>query len=372
MATFVPAMRAKMGDLEYFVSAVTLGEAARMIDYVEEIDDWTSETPSQLKLQRKLNIQRVEREMVPYLTTSKHRFYSSLTVEIRPAPFGENEGTIAFERLQSFPGGIEFGTLTLDGTESLYALDGQHRLKSIERAIRHKPELARDHISLILVPFRDITRSQTLFSDLNRYAKPPSKSLSLLFSHDDPIARVAKTLADQVPLLRNRTNMETTSLSSNSRYFITLSTLHEMTKAFLGDRPLADGESESSAVADQSEIWGELTKAFVEWGMVAAGEEHPAYLRQQFLHMHGVAHQGIGRAVARARAQLGPGWREAVATLGRLDWRLTNLEWHGVALHGGRVHNTDTSVRMLSELLQVKLGLRAPRARTPVSAAVQQ
>src|SRR3954454_24414230 len=110
MPTFVPAMRARMGDLDYFVSAVTLGEAARMIEYVEDVDDWTSETPSQLKLQRKLNIQRVEREMVPYLTTSKHRFYSSLTVEIRPAPFGEDEGTVAFERQHSFPGGIEFGT----------------------------------------------------------------------------------------------------------------------------------------------------------------------------------------------------------------------------------------------------------------------
>ena len=52
MATYIPAIRTQMGGLEYFVSAVTLGEAARLIDYVEEIDGWTTETPPQLRLQR--------------------------------------------------------------------------------------------------------------------------------------------------------------------------------------------------------------------------------------------------------------------------------------------------------------------------------
>ncbi|HZR01160.1 MAG TPA: DNA sulfur modification protein DndB, partial [Chloroflexota bacterium] len=86
MATYVPAIRSRMGDLEYFVSTVTLGEAARMVEFVEQVDDWTSETPPELKLQRKLNVQRVEREMVPYLVGSDDHFYSALTVEIRPAP----------------------------------------------------------------------------------------------------------------------------------------------------------------------------------------------------------------------------------------------------------------------------------------------
>jgi len=34
-----------MGDLDYFVSVITFGEAARMVEYVEEADGWTSETP---------------------------------------------------------------------------------------------------------------------------------------------------------------------------------------------------------------------------------------------------------------------------------------------------------------------------------------
>src|SRR5215207_3798636 len=204
MATFIPAFHARMGDLDYFVSVVTLGEATRLVQYVEEVDGWTTETPPELKLQRKLNLQRVERELVPYLVGGDDHFYSALTVEIRPTPSDEGVEELAFEPKDSFAGGLGFGTLTLDGTETLYALDGQHRLKSIELAIRQRPQLAREHIVVVLVPFRAVVRSQTLFSDLNRYARPTSKSTSLLFTHREKTARVTKHLAHAVPLLRDR------------------------------------------------------------------------------------------------------------------------------------------------------------------------
>lgn len=357
MATYIPAIRALMGDVEYFVSTVTFGEAARMIEYVEEVDGWTVETPPELKLQRKLNTQRVERELVPYLIASPDHFYSALTVEIRSAPRDGEVGEVVFELRDTFPGGLQFGTLTLDGTECLYALDGQHRLKSIELAIRQRPELAREHIALILVPFRNVPRSQTLFSDLNRYARLPSKSMSLLFTHRERLARVTKALAYEVPLLRDRVNMESTSLSANSRQFITLSTLYEMTKVLIGDSAESALSDESATVSQLAGTWSVLTQALPIWEQVLTGQEHPAYLRQRYLHMHGVGQQAIAIAVARAQRELTKGWRRVVAKLGHIDWRLTNQEWQGVALHGGRVNNTSTSIQLLAAAIEAKLGL---------------
>lgn len=356
MATYIPAIRAQMGDLEYFVSTITFGEAARMVQYVEAVDSWTSETPPELKLQRKLNTQRVERELVPYLMGNEDHFYSALTVEIRPAPYGEETGAVCFEAKETFPGGLRFGLLTLDGTESLYALDGQHRLKSIELAIRRQPELSREHIALILVPFRSVSRSQTLFSDLNRYAKGPSKSMSLLFTHREKLARVAKAIAQTVPLLADRVNMESTSLSSNSRQFITLSTLYEMTKSLVGEEFDEGRADESAVVVELAEVWRVLTGVFPEWQQVADGEEHPAYLRQRYLHMHGVGQQAIAVAVAQCRQEMGDDWRVGVQRLGGIDWRLTNPAWQGIALHGGRVNNTTTSIRLLANMLQQTMG----------------
>jgi DNA sulfur modification protein DndB len=373
MATYIPAIRGRMGDLDYFVAITTLGEAARMVDYVEEIDGWTPETPAEMKLQRKLNIQRVEREMVPYLLGNDDRFYSALTVEVRPAtPPLEGAECIQFEAREQFPAGVAFGVITLDGTEAIYALDGQHRLKSIELALRQEPRLAREQVALILVPFRTISRSQTLFSDLNRYARGPSKSMSLLFTHREALARISKALAHSVPLLRDRVNMESTSLSSNSRHFITLSTLYEMTKAMLGDKD-ASGINEAEVAREFHLVWEVLTKAIEEWRLVETGQEHPAYLRQRFLNVHGVAQQAIACATAEARNHLQDRWEDVIGvTFGSIDWRLNNAEWQGVALHGGRVNNTATSIRMLSALLQSKMGISTKLTRRRGSTSTEQ
>ena len=360
MATYVPAMRARIGVTDYFVSVMTLGEAARMIDYAEDVDGWTSETPPELKMQRKLNVQRVEREMVPYLVSNDDHFYSALTVEVRTSPRDGNCG-LAFESETRFPGGIEFGRLTLDGTESLYALDGQHRLKSIEFAIRQRPELAGEHIALIMVPFGDIARSQTLFSDLNRNAKTPSKSISLLFAHRDPHARVAKRAAEESTLLRGRMNFESTSLSANARQFMTLSTLYEMTRTLLGDVGGDVGDEDEERLASEVvAVLDALTEAVPAWRLVRDDEEHPAYLRQRELAGHGVAQRALAHLARVARETSPSGWRELLKRLRDVvDWRLTNPVWQGVALQGGRVNNTSTSIQLLADELAGAIGLDA-------------
>ena len=42
MATLLPAIRASMGEVVYFTAVVTLGEAARLVQYVEDVDGWTA------------------------------------------------------------------------------------------------------------------------------------------------------------------------------------------------------------------------------------------------------------------------------------------------------------------------------------------
>ncbi len=360
MPTFLPAIRAKVGQTEFFSTVLTFGEAAHLIQYVEDIDVWTPETPSELKLQRKLNTTRVEKEMVPYLTGADDRFYSALTVEIRSALTEKGPKPVNFKRDEEIPGGVEYGKLTLDGTESLYALDGQHRLKSIELAIREKPDIAGDHIAVILVPHVDIEQSQTLFSDLNRYARNPSRSISLLFAHRDPIARVSKALAQSVELLKDKVNMESTSLSVNTGHFITLSTLYETVKALLPDNwPTNPTDSEVAKQVDaQAEVWQHLVGNVNEWKMVKEETEHPAYLRQKLLNMHGVGQRAIVNAVARLRSESKRDWRKRLVGLSSIDWRIENSEWQNVAVQGGRVNNTSTSVKLLSAAIEKKLGLK--------------
>lgn len=352
MASTFPAIRGVMGQTEFYCAMLTFGEAARLIEFVEDIDDWTDETDPEAKTQRKLNVARVEREMVPYLVGVTDHFYSALTVEIRPAiSDGTPEGVPFVPTVEDLPGRMAIGRLVLDGTETLYALDGQHRLKSIQLAIRRKPELAREQIAVIFVPFQTQRRSQLIFSDLNRYAKSPSKSISLLFSHRDPVVTLAKRLTERVDMLRGRVEMESTSLSKHTPNAITLSTLYEMTRSLLGDRA---GDFDALAELErQAAIWTDLVSNIEPWRQVASREEHPAYLRSRYLVMHGVCQQSVAMAIG--GAILSNGFE--AARLAGIDWSLKNPEWQGIAVQGGHVSNTSTSIRNLAGLISHRLGL---------------
>lgn len=356
MATSFPALKGRMGDTDFFATVLTLGEVAKMVEFVEDVDDWDDHTDPESKSQRKLNTSRVERDLVPYLLEAPDHFYSALTVEVRPSTAVDHEPAIPFEpQGPAIPGGIEYGMAVLDGTQTLYALDGQHRLKSIQRAIRLRPSLAREQISVILVPFRSQRRSQLLFSDLNRFAKTPSKSISLLFSHRDPVVTVAKSLMTSSPLLRGRVEMETTSLGRNSANFVTLSTLYEFTRTLAGDANLEDAQASEAETARQAELWQRLAEAVPPWCEVAERVEHPAYLRQRYLCMHGVGQQAIGLATAITLARCEDGWAR-LARLGDVDWTIANHDWQGIAVQGRRVNNTAPTVRNLGAYLAFQLG----------------
>ena len=355
MASTFPAIRATMGKNEFFSSVLTYGEAARLIQFVEDVDDWSSDTDPESKIQRRLNVARVEREMVPYLLSVDDHFYSALTVEIRPAITDGFDGRIPFEPMgPAVAGGMTWGQITLDGTETLYALDGQHRLKSIQLAIRQKPELAREQIPVIFVPHRSQRRSQLLFSDLNRFAKSPSKSISLLFSHRDPLVTMAKTLMERIEFLAGRVEVETTSLSKHTPNVMTLSSLYEMTKSFSEGREIGDPPADDE-IERQIQIWKALTSLVEPWRQVVSREEHPSVLRREYVAMHGVCHQAIAAASAPLVVN-GADPRDALDRLASIDWRIANPEWQGIAVQGRGISNTSTTVRNLAGLISYKLG----------------
>ena len=58
--------------------------------------------------------------------------------------------------------------------------DGQHRRAAIEMALRDRPELADETISVVFFLDPKLERCQQMFADLNRYAvrAPPRPSAS--------------------------------------------------------------------------------------------------------------------------------------------------------------------------------------------------
>ena len=215
MASTIPAMRGELGSTQYFLVTMKAKEVAEKMKAAVEIEGWESLSLEQ-KYQRDINFNRVRRDIAPYLATDRDRFFGALIVAVQ---HGEK---MLFEPVKEVMGGKSFtgshrlaadglGFLSLSGEEILIPIDGQHRAKAIDFAIRGKdhqdkelefeanPEVATDDITLILIHFdtkEDVSKARKIFSKVNRYAKNPVKAENLIIDDDDINAVFAREITE--------------------------------------------------------------------------------------------------------------------------------------------------------------------------------
>src|SRR5205085_3903971 len=141
-------------------------------------------------IQRALE-ERVKSEMVPYLLNEPQRFYGALVVAVYGGEPEFSPVTVSEHHLlddEADKSSYGFGLLRFDGSQIYYALDGQHRLKSIQEAIRLDADLAKEEISVIILKHEEtkagMQRTRRLFSTLNRRAKPTSTGMNIAIDED--------------------------------------------------------------------------------------------------------------------------------------------------------------------------------------------
>src|SRR5207253_1326319 len=124
------------------------------------------------------------------------------------------------------------GILTLEGTEKLFAIDGQHRVAGVEKAVEENAELGGEEVCVIFVAGviaekrsedeQGFERTRRLFTTLNRYAKPVSKRDIIALDEDDVIAITTRELVEKLPMFRNKISVKKTkSLSVSDRSSLT-------------------------------------------------------------------------------------------------------------------------------------------------------
>lgn len=240
MADYVPALKAKMGDWQYYVTAMKMGKIARECRLAEEIH--ANKDLDDL-IQRAIQ-DRVRKEMVPYLLNEPQRFYGALVVavyggapEFSPVTVAEHE---LLDDRDTYSYG--FGLLRFDGSQIYYALDGQHRLKSIQEAIHTNPDLAKEEICVIILKHETspegLERTRRLFSTLNRRAKPTSSGMNIAIDEDDAIAIITRRMLKEDDLMKNLvlTSLGTKKISRNKShdsFITTLAALYDTNEILL-------------------------------------------------------------------------------------------------------------------------------------------
>ena len=303
MPDYVPALAGRMGDWQYYVTVMKLGKIAKECSLAEEIH---ANKDLDEQIQREIG-KRVEKEMVPYLLNEKQRFYGALVVAVyggEPAfsPVTVNEHDLLDDKEGDTYG---FGLLRFDGSQVYYALDGQHRLKSIQEAIKVDPALREEQVTVIIIKHEDsragMERTRRLFSTLNRRAKPTSAGMNIAIDEDDSIAIVTRQLVKENDTLKKLVLAKIESVNSkqlnpsksNDPYITTLAAMYETNEILLGAfeggltidkdfkqfrRSYEDTDAYFEYLRD---IWMRLLEKCPGFDAVLAGKRKPGDLRRR-------------------------------------------------------------------------------------------
>ena len=192
-AAFVfPAVRGIQAQREYYVSMVPLEVIARIFQFADE------ELPPEVRSQRILNKTRIP-EIRDYILSNPDSYvFSALTVSV--------DGSMDFQSVSDVT--PQVGTISISMTSRFLINDGQHRRAAIAEALKMNPSLKNEHISVVFYRDEGLARSQQMFSDLNRYAIKPTRSINILFNSREESSIVAKKVIEEVGVFKGLVEKE--------------------------------------------------------------------------------------------------------------------------------------------------------------------
>lgn len=317
------AVKGIQANKEYFISMVPLATIPKLFIFTDE------ELPPEIRAQRTLNKSRIP-EMCNYIIKNPNSYvFSSLTVSV--------DSDIVFTPVSDTMPCL--GTIQIPISAKCLINDGQHRKAAIEAALKKNPRLKYEHISVVFYHDLGLKNSQQMFSDLNRYAIRPTKSLNILYDDRDPLSCMVRKMTQELPIFDGLVEMEKTSISNRSRKLFTLSAIYHGTNALLKDTNTDPNTQETTT----HEFWQRIYEATEEWQAVVGNHMKAADIRRDYICSQGVTLAALGRA-GNILVKSNPGsWRERLSILSTVDWNKKSKVWAGLVVVNDRVVSSKTT-----------------------------
>lgn len=329
-ASFVfPAVKGIQATREYYISMVPLEVIPRIFQFS------TEELPPEIRAQRTLNKARIP-EMCSYIIDNPDSYiFSSLTVSV--------DGDMWFDSLDK--DNPHIGHIRIPMNSRFLINDGQHRQAAIAEAIKKRPELKNEHISVVFFRDQGLEQAQQMFSDLNRYAIRPTKSINILFSSREESSIIAKSVIENVDIFKGRIEKERTTISNRSKALFTLSAVCTATETLLRDVSL-DTQAKTDLAA---KFWSQVEIHMPIWTAIKVGDLRPSDIRQEYICSLSVVLVAIG-AGGNALIKSSPNnWERILSRLDTVDWGKRNPIWQDLIFVNGRVAANRSTQKAISD-----------------------
>lgn len=310
------AVRGVQAGRQYYTVMCPLNVAVQLLKYSD------SSLPPEVKAQRVLNKQRIP-EIKDYILNNKESYvFSALTVSV--------DGDIEFERSDD---NDRIGTLKISMNSVIIINDGQHRQAAIALALEANPALRKEDISIVIFHDQGLLRSQQMFTDLNRHAVRPTKSLNILFDNREPFSILIKECIEQIPIFRGSVEVEKSTISNRSRSLFTLSGIYHSSQDLIKGKNLTDEQKKSAII----NFWNAAAANLIPWQKAKSQKIKPDVFRRDYVCAHTIMLRALGSLGHSMIDMPQERWWEHLKFLQDIDWLKSNEEFQGIVLLKERI-----------------------------------
>jgi len=221
--------------------------------------------------------------------------------------------------------------------------------------------MGHEMISVVFFQDSGLKRSQQMFSDLNKNAIKPTKSLNILYDHRDKFSKFVVELTSEIDIFKDRVELEKTTISNRSKKAFTLNGISDATRHLLGitkNRKLTSEEQEITR-----EFWKLVVKYIPEWNLLLVGRISSGDLRKEFVHGNTNSLNALGIVGRILIREYPEDWKDKIKGLRNVDWSRTNPEWEGRLLLNGRMLKNAVGVELAANTILQKCGVELPEDR---------
>ena len=249
---YLPAIQGQFGSWTYYAALMRLSDLQERVRYAREIHD---NPKLSAMIQRSLDDKTRAQDISDYLVKTEDRFFNSLVVGVYGGhpqwhPFDVDVRNHAHRLADIDSTDREaLGYLEFNGKESLFALDGQHRLAGIRRALEQYQALADDRVSVLFVAHladpKGLRRTRSLFVSINKKAVPVAKRDIIALDEVDLAAILTRRFVDeQPPFNRGQIDVDrfTPSIPAAAPALTTIGHFYDLIKLILGDIGARQGD----------------------------------------------------------------------------------------------------------------------------------
>ena len=346
----IPALRAHMGDWIYYVTFLRMDQIADQIHIAQEIH-----TSNVLKDMIQRQITNRAGQISEYLLKQPQRFFNTLIVGVyggSPDWYELAIGPNPHFDAPALPPELDgvLGVLRLDGTQTFFAIDGQHRVQGIKQALKKNENLKTEEVGVIFVAHQTgpdgMERTRRLFTTLNRYAKPVSKSEIVALDEDDILAITTRELVEKHPLFQEKISLAKTKAVAvkDNRSFTTIITLYDVLEILFRKKGRGWSEFKRHRPADDdisnfyvksAQFWDTMVEHFPPLSEVLKSQPGEN-VAGRYRHREGghLLFRPVGLLivahVVRQAKDSGLAEKEAIKRISEISMELTNEPWVGL------------------------------------------